>query len=225
MRVLYNTYIQTKNTIKENKMTISIIDTIRAISFDDMTEEQKSNAIEYMRDIENRDTTPYWSTELCDNLKERLDSEYGIYNADIQWSGFSCQGDGASISTEYNIDIEKFLRKCKAWSKFRSLHRFIKANELIADIGRHSGRYAHSNMVFANVSFEWGIDFNYTQETVSVALECFITEKIREMSNELYRDLEKENDYHLSDDALTDLIQANDYTFKVNEAGKVLGLA
>lgn len=200
------------------------IKTIFSASFDELNESQKAQAIDVMRAIENQDSTPWWSTEQCNNLKAELWDEYGIYDADIQWSGFCSQGDGASIATGYNIEIEKFLRKCKAWSKFRQLHNHIANDEIVMKVDRSSGRYSHSNMVSGNVSFHWGIDYTPIQEAASERLEEFLTDKIRELSDALYKSLDAENDYHNSDEALTELINANDYHFEVLD-GEVQGLA
>lgn len=200
------------------------IATIYSASFDELDATQKAQAIDVMRNIESQDATPYWGKEMTEQLKETLWNEYGVYNADIQWQGFCSQGDGASISTDYNIMIETFLRKCKVWSKFRSLHNHIKNDEIVMKVERTGHMYSHSNMVRGSVSFHWGVDYTPTQEAASEELEQYLTDKIRELSDKLYSDLSDENDYHNSDEALTDLINANDYHFEVLD-GEVQGLA
>lgn len=203
----------------------TIIDVITSVSYADLNEAQKEKAIEIMRDLENQDSTPFWSTCILDDWKEDLESNYGISEAVIYWSGFCSQGDGASISTEYYIDIEKFLRKCKAWSKFRVLHNIVDREEIHAKVERSSSRYSHENTVGGSVELDYNIDWTSTQEANAERLEEFLTDKIRELSRELYRELEKENDYQQSDEALWETITANEYSYAVNQAGEVLKIA
>lgn len=203
----------------------NIIDVIKAVSYDALNEAQKAQAIEIMRDLENHDSTPFWSQCILEDWKEHLESNYGISEAVIYWSGFSSQGDGASISTEYYIDIEKFLRKCKAWSKFRVLHNIVDREEIHAKVNRSSSRYSHENTVGGSVELDYNIDWTPTQEANAERLEEFLTDTIRDLSRTLYRELEKENDYQQSDEALWATIEANEYDFKVNQDGEVLGIA
>lgn len=203
----------------------SIIDVITSVSYADLNEAQKERAIEIMRDLENQDTTPFWASYVTDEWKEKLDTEYGITDADIQWSGFSSQGDGASISTDYYIDIEKFLRKCKAWSKFRVLHAIVEREEIHAKVNRSSSRYSHENTVSGSVELDYNIDWTSKQEETAERFEEFLTETIRELSCKLYRQLDDENDYQQSDEALWATIEANEYNYAVNQAGEVLNIA
>lgn len=203
----------------------SIIDVITSVSYADLNEAQKERAIEIMRELENQDTTPFWASYVTDEWKEKLDTEYGITDADIQWSGFSSQGDGASISTDYYIDIEKFLRKCKAWSKFRVLHAIVEREEIHAKVNRSSSRYSHENTVSGSVELDYNIDWTSKQEETAERFEEFLTETIRELSCKLYRQLDDENDYQQSDEALWATIEANEYNYAVNQAGEVLNIA
>ena len=82
----------------------------------------------------------------------------------------------------------------------------------------------YKRQVSGIVSFEWGANYTPLQEAASERLEEFLTDKIRELSDALFVALGKENDYHNSDEALTDLINANDYHFEVLE-GEVQKLA
>ena len=203
----------------------NIIDVITSVSYADLNEAQKEKAIEIMRDLENQDSTPFWSTCILDDWKADLETEYGITEAVIYWSGFSSQGDGASISTDYYIDIEKFLRKCKVWSKFRVLHNIVDREEIHAKVERSSSRYSHENTVGGSVELDYNIDWTSTQEANAERLEEFLTDTIRDLSRTLYRELEKENDYQQSDEALWETIKANEYNYAVNQAGEVLNIA
>lgn len=203
----------------------SIIDVITSVSYADLNEAQKERAIEIMRELENQDTTPFWAENITDDWKEDLETEYGITEAVIYWSGFSSQGDGASISTDYYIDIEKFLRKCKVWSKFRVLHNIVAREEIHCRFDRSSSRYSHENTVHGHVELDYNIDWTSTQEAAAERLEEFLTDTIRDLSRTLYRELDKENDYQQSDEALWATIESNEYNYAVNQAGEVLNIA
>lgn len=202
---------------------MNVIDTIFSKSFDELNAEQKEKAIDVMREIENQDTTPYWSIDLVNQMKEKL-VQYGIDDSEIQWSGFCSQGDGASISTD-NIKPEMFLRKVKSWSKFKGLRKFINEDTISLSVYRGNHHYSHEYCVSGNVEIVYYEDVTAKQEQLVDDLQTLITSTIRDLSRELYKDLESENDYHNSDEALIELIDANDYHFKVNSTGDVLGLA
>lgn len=203
----------------------TIIDVITSVSYADLNEAQKERAIEIMRDLENQDSTPFWSTCILDDWKEYLSTDYGIHDSEIHWSGFCSQGDGASISTSTNIDIEKFLRKCKVWSKFRVLHAIVERGEINAKVNRTSSRYSHENTVVGHVELDYNIEWTSKQEETAERLEEYLTETIRDLSRELYKVLDNENDYQQSDEALWETIEANEYSYAVNQAGEVLNIA
>lgn len=204
-------------------MIMKVIDTIRAMSFDELNDTQKSQAYDVMRDIDREISNPYWAQDLVEQCKEDLD-QYGLSSCDIQWSGFSSQGDGASISAE-SIEIETFLRKVKKWSAFRGLHRLINAGDLTAKMYRGNERYSHEYTVSGETEFNHHCDYTAKQEDLANDLTSLITETVRQLSRDLYRDLESDNDYHSSDEYYKEYIECNDYHFKVNADGKVLSLA
>lgn len=197
------------------------IATVFKAKFADLNDAQKAQAVEIMRD--NQQSDSWWSESITEDLKERLSTEYSIHNAEIYWSGFGSQGDGASISTNYPIQLEIFLRKVKAWSKFRVLHKFIAEGSISAIVERNGHYYSHSNMVSGSVSFDWGVDYTQKQEAALNRLKELLTDVIRDLSDTLYRDLQKENDYQDSTEAITESINANDYEFEVI-GGKVTKL-
>ena len=203
----------------------NITNVITSVFYADLDEVQKQKAIGIMRDLENEDQTTFWSEDVIEYWKEYLDSEYGIQDADICWSGFYSQGDGASISTDYYIDIEKFLRKCKVWSKFRVLHNIVNREEVYAKIERISHTYCHEYTVKGSVELDYNIDWTPKQEEAAERLEEYLTETIRGLSRDVYTQLDKENDFQLSDEALWSNIEANEYCFDVDWSGEVLSIS
>lgn len=198
------------------------INVIKSATFAELNADQKVQACEIMRDIEQRDSNCDWANNETDYIKEQL-VEYGINDAYIQWSGFGSQGDGASISTD-NVNIEKFLRKVKAWTKYRALHKLIADEQLSLEVYRGNNRYCHEYCVSGNLQFYWSADYSTKQMDLGTELENLLTETIRDLSRGLYKSLEAEYEYRLTDEALTEMIECNDYNFSVDSTGTVLAL-
>lgn len=201
---------------------MEIINVIKSCTFAELNEEQKKQACEVMRDIEHQDSDCSWAQDQTDYLKEQL-VEYGITDAQIQWSGFSSQGDGASISTDH-VAIEKFLRKVKSWTKFRALHKLIADEQLSLKVYRGNHRYSHEYCVSGDLQFYWSADYTEKQMQLGTELESLLTDTIRDLSRGLYKSLESEYEYRLTDEALTEMIECNDYKFSVDSTDKVLEL-
>lgn len=205
-------------------IAMNVIDTIYSKSFDELNEEQKEKAIDVMRELDRHDSDPFWAQLINEDKRELMDNEYGFTDTVIHYSGFCSQGDGASISTE-SIDAETFLRKIKAWSKFRVLHKHFNDGNITLKIARNDHRYSHENTVYGVVDLNYYTEFTAKQEEKAEELETLLTETIRDLSRQHYQVLSDENDYQNSDEALIESINANDYNFKVNSTGNVLGLA
>jgi hypothetical protein len=201
---------------------MEIINVIKSATFAELNDEQKKQACEIMRDIEISDSNCSWADDEVDYLKEQL-VEYGITDANVQWSGFGSQGDGASVSTDH-VNIEKFLRKVKSWSKFRALHKLIADEQLSLKVYRGNHRYSHEYCVSGSLQFYWSADYTNKQMELGTDLENLLTEVIRDLSRGLYKSLESEYDYRLTDEALTEMIECNDYQFSVDSNEKVLEL-
>ena len=187
--------------------------TFTVYKFEDLSEEGKEKALQQERGATNE------SMNLDFTIEESIEDlkELGIEEPKIFYSGFNSQGDGACFEF-CNIDFEKFLTKNKIKSKFKLL---IKYQGAITFRGEQSGRYYHENSVdnFQEISSHLGCnDMHYSRvfDALEKQLEAFGEwfEGWRvEKCKEIYKDLENDNDYQLSDDNLKDNIIANDYDF------------
>lgn len=74
--------------------------------FDQLDDHAKEKAREWMRQGHYEDPDTWWADHIIDEWKEELD-KMGFPDADISWSGFSSQGDGASF-TSSGFDLDKF---------------------------------------------------------------------------------------------------------------------
>lgn len=193
-------------------------------SFADLDAEQKIAAVEMYTDREKDSTDNLFSEGVVEYYRETVLPEYGINGTDatIHWSGFWSQGDGASISTD-SVDAVKFLRKIKALTKYRSIRHLLNEDDLAMSVERSHSRYAHENTVSGYIETAY-TDLTVKQAALADDLENVLTETIRELSCELYRDLEKAYDDYYSTESMVNQIEGNGYQFEVNEDGDVVGI-
>lgn len=193
------------------------------LSFDVLTDEQKEKAVEMVREREENSGDNFFAESVIEYYKEYVFPEYGLEDTEVHWSGFWCQGDGASISAE-NVDLEKFLRKVKALTKFRSIrHLFgtMHDGELSASVERDAySRYSHENTINGYIDATW-LNLTAKQEDKVEELEELITETVRELSCKVYASLEEAYLEQFTAENLIGLIQANDWRFDVDESGEM----
>ncbi|QOI72053.1 hypothetical protein pEaSNUABM50_00029 [Erwinia phage pEa_SNUABM_50] len=182
------------------------------MKFTELNAEQQARAIEAHRDI-NLDDNSIW----CDFIQERFHSElneFGFEEVESRYSGFCSQGDGASFTAD-NVDIEKFLRKTKRWTHYRSLHEFIRINDITCKVVRDNGsRYVHYNTTEATLSGNWHIDLSPKQESLYTELEKEIDNFITEKGQEYYSELDKHYYHLLEDEQVKETIIANEMEFE-----------
>jgi len=134
----------------------------------------------------------------------------------IWYSGFSSQGDGACFEGRYRYatGASRTIRAHAPQDK--ELHRIADAlaavqrrnfYQLAASI-RHEGRYYHEFTMAIAVER----DGPNGQDMTSNAEEQII-EQLRDLARWLYRQLEHEYWYQLSDPVVDEAILANDYSF------------
>lgn len=200
-------------------MTTVNITTGYNLAFDVLTDEQKEKAVEMVREREEHSGDNFFAESVIEYYKEYVFPEYGLEDTDVLW----CQGDGASISAE-NVDLEKFLRKVKSLTKFRSIrHLFgtMHDGELSASVERDPySRYSHENTVNGYIDTTW-LDLTTKQENKVEDLEELITETVRELSRKVYVDLEEAYLEQFTAENLIGLIEANDWRFDVDEHGEM----
>ena len=193
------------------------------LSFDVLTDEQKEKAVEMVREREENSGDNFFAESVIEYYKEYVFPKYGLEDTEVHWSGFWCQGDGASISAE-NVDLEKFLRKVKALTKFRSIrHLFgtMHDGELSASVERDAySRYSHENTINGYIDATW-LNLTAKQEDKVEELEELITETVRELSCKVYASLEEAYLEQFTAENLIGLIQANDWRFDVDESGEM----
>lgn len=202
--------------------------TINTYEFDELSDEAKEKAIQEMLDI-NVGGFDWWEFTL-DDRKEEL-QEMGIDNADISFSGFWSQGDGASFTT-IRIDLIKLIDSLGLETAFIDLYTAILCGNIdyTARINRIDNHYSHAYT--AKLVLD---DFNYFNDDLYEEDEDAYYEQYRyyedlfdklekeleywriDYCRKIYRQLEDEFTYLTSEEVVIETIRANQYEF--NEDG------
>ena len=193
--------------------TITNFENNSVLAFEELNAEQQAAAIQLVQDRERSTGDDFFSESEIEYYKETVLPEYGIDDADLQYSGFWTQGDGASISTDH-VNAEKFLRKVKALTKYRSIRHLLNEDDLAMSVQRSQSRYSHENTVSGVVDTRY-TDLTAKQEALANELEELLTDTIRELSRKLYRDLENAYEDQFTTENIVALIEGNEYQFNV----------
>lgn len=179
--------------------------TYNVYKFAELTAEQQAKAIENLRDI---NTDIDWYRFELEDYCEELDDQ-GFTDADITFSGFWSQGDGASFTAK--VDLDKFLKARRLANKYRKALNAYKSGALDIKIIKSSHQYEHEYTMTTGYSDD--------NEVMTDELENYILEEARELARGIYERLRDRYEYLASDEAIIETIEANDYDFTAN--GKI----
>lgn len=148
-------------------------------SFDELDEKAQGKAIEHEQTT--HPAAPDWEYEeaercLLEECKEFL-SEQGVVDADLQYSGFWSQGDGASITGEITLSdalkdhpqveipesisenevgaskIKEYVEASLGEERIKVLEEFLKLHDINFSVYRYRGsHYVHENTLQIEVS-------------------------------------------------------------------------
>ena len=194
----------------------TVTETFNVYKFDELSPEVQTKWLDKHRD---------WNTEVfdwSDDTREDYQNtlnEIGFEGAKVEFSGFSCQGDGASFTAE-RLDIPKLLKKLDETS-----NNSKKFNRFIPKLW-NSGAFSLSIKV---------LSYNYSHEgTKRVELDDCIPERLKrlgllvsdfrdevealrlDLCRDFYTGLQNEYDYLTSDDAIKESVDCNDLEFLEN---------
>jgi len=197
-------------------MRVDVVET-KVYKFDELSDEAKQSAIESMQDI-NVDHE-WW--EFVEEDAKAIGLLMGIEIDNIYFSGFSSKGDGACFEGSYEYKKNSVAAVKEYAPTDEELHRIV--NELLSlqkkcffqirARVKHSGHYSHRFCTDFSVDFESYVTGNdyYDQE-----IESDIIEVLRDYMHWIYKRLEAEYWYLVSDEAIKETIEANEYEFTVD---------
>lgn len=207
-------------------------------TFEELSPEAKSNALDEMRDINVEYTE--WHQPVIEDFEEEM-KELGLEEVEVQYSGFYSQGDGASF-TGLVYDSKTFMSKAlhlkdTEWLDmgeeekpededsrlradlldigFDTREKLTPDNFRIA-IDRISSRYAHENTIRGRVDIDdipESIEDEIPIEAIAGEIEEKVTDWARSEAKTLYHKLEKYFDELRSDEVIEETIIESDYRF------------
>jgi len=211
-----------------------ITKTITLYQFAELSDKAKEKARDWLRELEAIDFDPYWEQyetaakllgiELDAREIGRTHAGKAIYRSDIRYSGFYSQGDGASFVGRYSFapDCSKAIRK--EFPKDETLHKIADQLTVLATARRLLGLPSITAKIEQSDSHYY---HKYTMrldcedadgEGVREEDEETLSELMRDFAQWIYDGLQEDYDYRLSDEALDETMEANEYTF--TEDGK-----
>ena len=201
---------------------------VKHYQFDELSDAAKERAREWWRDAERCDFGAHGELmESAETAAKLIGVEFNMreiklmgggtrQEPDIRWSGFYCQGDGASFTGryEYRKGAHKAVRK--EFPKDYELHSIAdRLLEIQKDHGYklcatiyQSGHYVHEHTMTAGTYRSDNGGLKCTDDTV--------TDIMRDFARWIYHGLRDEYEYRMSDEQVDDSIKANEYEFLEN---------
>ena len=201
---------------------------VKTYKFSELSEEVQKEVLDRNRE---RNVHFNWWEYSIEYWKEKLE-QIGFDNADIRFSGFWSQGDGASF-TAY-CDSEKVLNallmcegELQNYKQWRLWFELIDAGIFKFDISRNSSNYCHEQTISGVIHDDFGglnnkmwyapdpskpfsFASKFEQKANLEYLEAMFDSYIKDISRKIYSDLEEEYEYLTSDACLKDYLDNND---------------
>jgi hypothetical protein len=155
-----------------------------------------------------------WYEFVFEDAK-RMGALMGIEVDRIYFSGFASQGDGACFEGSYSYRKGGYRAVLAEAPKDETLHKIAKdlqdeqkrgRYQLCAHV-KHRGHYSHEHCTEINVSF------GDTSDWTSPEQDEAISEVLRDFMHWIYRQLEAEYDYQMSDEAIDESMEVNEMRF------------
>lgn len=196
---------------------------LELFTFDELSEDAKTKAIESERNSENLE---YFYSGEVEHFKDCL-AFIGFTDVDISFSGFYSQGDGASFTADYDsslIDLEGLKRNDTRLFDLMARNDSVfgasgltSDNIITATIKRISHHYSHENTVTVDDieinGCGWG---DNDCDKINIAyndLENYLTSLKNDLCHIIYSSLEAEYEYQTSDEYIAEILTINDYYF------------
>lgn len=165
---------------------------VNVYTFEELSEQAKKTVLNNMSDI---NVMHDWYEHTIDSWKEKL-KDIGFLDAKIDFSGFGNQGDGCSFYA--TLDLEDHLI-----NEFEPLKNEDTQFEC-RNCNRPSWLWKFEQTNFLS---------NESMDSLSDKFIEYINEYQRDLSSEIYEELEKEFEYITSDEAISECLTNNEYYF------------
>lgn len=174
-------------------------------TYDELSKEAQEKVLENLHDINvNYEWYEFEFEEMIESL-----TKMGFEDADIRFSGFYSQGDGACFTA--NLDIDKLVKYFKLKTKYSHL---LKTHNITGCIRANDSHYSHANTMSIDIDIERKDDKEmYTESTEQENFEEEILDLARTEADKIYDGLQKTYEYLTSEDSTVETIKANEYAF------------
>jgi len=176
--------------------------TITVYKFDELDDSAQEHALDKWREAEDYS---YMSECINADFEEYL-TERGLPTDNLEWSVSWSQGDGVSFSG--TIDVEKFLRFHKRWAAYRMLWNFEPQAQIAK--GSHHGYYIS---VEASCAYDDMENWTAKHDAKEAELQEELQEHVYEIAQDMYYRAQREMEYQMSDEVITDTLINLDYEF------------
>lgn len=198
------------------------IEQVKVFEFDELDENVQEKILDRNRDINTDHPDWYWC--VYDDAKA-IGKIMGMDIDHIHFSGFSNQGDGAMFLGRYEYKKGSYKEILSYAPIDDGLHSIAKRLQeiqrrnfyaLTATITRsyYGGSYSHENMMEIDVT-------RYTPDMVEETdidndTVDNLTDALKDFARWIYKRLWDEYEYHTTDDAVRETLEANGYRFTEN---------
>ncbi len=177
---------------------------VKLYRFDELSEEAKEGAME---EVAEEATNWDWYTTIEDDFKEEMSKKYGLSIDNIYFSGFYGQGVGACF--DGSIHMGDYLTRTRRKHIYPNLSKYLKYYNTHIKIG--SGRAENEY----SMTFEDEGCFTDSEKQGEEYDELLdeIIETCREEARNLYKRLQEEYEYLLSEESIKDFCLSNEILF------------
>ena len=167
----------------------------------------------------------FWYEHIIEYWVEEL-SRLGFEEAEVSFSGFWSQGDGASFTCK-DIDFHSLadhVLMCDElnWKEARAFilcSRAYELNMLNSNVYRINNHYSHANTVSVSVYEEFNPRKGNEKNNMEIASDMvfdYLKDMVNDLCRKIYDNLEEEFEYQTSDDTLIDAFLNDETEFTAN---------
>ena len=192
--------------------------TTNTFKYSELSEQAQSTARDWYRN--DGDLGYNWWESVYEDASQAaalvgIDIAEGKHGQAIFFSGFSSQGDGASFEGKYNYR-KAAVKAIKAFApKDGELLRIAKALQEVqrqhfyhlTASAKQRGHYNHSGCMAVEVSH------NEDMYRDIGSAEDDVTQLLRDFADWIYKQLENEYEFQISDEQVVDIVESNQYDF------------
>lgn len=179
---------------------------IKTYKINELSEEAKQTAIQNCRDI-NVIQDDEWDFPVTEKWEGDL-LALGYNNPKILYNGFGSQGDGACFTAD--VDIKEWIKKHNKIVKAKFMPLLKEELNGSITITHHSRYYYSTSTDVEEEGFY--LDSPKVQALID-DLVTLIENEREELGNALYRELSKAYDSAVSDEAVLETIECNEFDF------------